>query len=133
MLGYMVVRAGGPVVWALVCQERRSWSSCKAEVRATDECAKEVLSIHLRGKDISLVVDQLATSIHNGNQGCVDWCKMTTTSGMKHLDLHGNAVRESIHFGELSIHHISGVINCVDIFTKELKMLHTSVSSGIRL
>jgi hypothetical protein len=121
MSGYMVVRAGGPIAWSSVRQERTSRSSCEAEVRATDECAKEVLSICLRGRDIGLTDDATATSIHNDNQGCVDWCKTTTTSGMKHLDLRGNAVRESIHMGELSIHHIPGVINCADIFTKELK------------
>lgn len=121
MSGYMVVRAGGPIAWSSVRQERTSRSSCEAEVRATDECAKEVLSIRLRGRDIGLTDDTTATSIHNDNQGCVDWCKTTTTSGMKHLDLRGNAVRESIHMGELSIHHIPGVINCADIFTKELK------------
>lgn len=121
MSGYMVVRAGGPVAWSSVRQERTSRSSCEAEVRATDECAKEVLSIRLRGKDIGLTDDTKPTTVHNDNQGCVDWCKTTTTSGMKHLDLRGNAVRESIQLGELSIHHIPGVINCADIFTKELK------------
>ncbi len=43
------------------------------------------------------------------------------TSAMKHINLRGNAVRESVHLGELSIHHIPGTINCADIFTKELK------------
>ncbi len=70
----MIVRAGGPIAWASVCQERTSRSSCEAEVRAPEECTKEVLSVRLRGKDIGL-----------------------------------------------TIHHIPGVINCADIFTKELK------------
>ena len=48
--------------------------------------------MRLRGKDIGLTDDASATKIHNDNQGCVDWCKTTTTSGMKHLDLRGNAV-----------------------------------------
>ena len=121
MSGYIVLRAGGPIAWASVRQERTSRSSCEAEVRATDECAKEVLSVRLRGKDIGLQDDDLATPIHNDNQGCVDWCKTTTTAGMKHINLRSNAIRESVHLGELSIHHIPGVINCADIFTKELK------------
>ncbi len=121
MSGYIILRAGGPLAWASVRQDRTSRSSCEAEVRATDECAKEVLSVRLRGKDIGLNDDALATPIHNDNQGCVDWCKTTTTSGMKHINLRGNAIRESVHLGELSIHHIPGVINCSDIFTKELK------------
>ena len=43
MSGYMVVWAGSPISWASVHQERTSRSSCEAEVRAMDECAKEVL------------------------------------------------------------------------------------------
>ncbi len=121
MSGFIVMRAGGHIAWSSVPQEQTSRSSCEAEVRATDQCAKEVLSIRLRGKDIGLTDDSHPTEVHNDNQGCVDWCKTTTTLGMKHLDLRGNAVRESIHAGELSIHHIPGAINCADIFTKELK------------
>ena len=30
-------------------------------------------------------------------------------------------VAESVHAGEISIHHIEGKRNCADIFTKELK------------
>jgi len=121
MSGYIVIRAGGPIAWASVRQERTSRSSCEAEVRATDECAKELLSVRTRGGDIGLSDSLSPTMIYNDNQGCVDWCKTTTTSGMKHINLRDNAVRESVHLGELSIHHIAGKLNCADIFTKELK------------
>ncbi len=40
---------------------------------------------------------------------------------MKHINLQSNAIRESIHSNEISIHHIPGVINSADIFMKELK------------
>ena len=40
---------------------------------------------------------------------------------MKHINLQDCAVRESVHLGELFIHHIAGNINCADIFTKEIK------------
>ncbi len=43
----MILRAGGPIAWASVRQERTSRSSCEAEVCATDECTKEVLSSRL--------------------------------------------------------------------------------------
>ncbi len=121
MSGYIVLRAGGPIACASVQQERTSRSSCEAEVRATDECTKEVLSIRLRGKDIGLTDDSSSTNVHNDNQGCVDWCKTTTTLGMKHIDLRSNAIRESVNLGDISIYYIPGVINCADIFTKELK------------
>ncbi len=115
MSGYIVLRAGGPIAWSSVRQERTSRSSCEAEVRATDECAKEIRSVRLRGKDIGLSDDTSSTKLHNDNQGCADWCKTTTTSGMKHIDLRSNAVRESMHLGDISIHHIPGVINCAEV------------------
>lgn len=121
MSGYVILRAGGPIAWSSVRQQRTSRSSCEAEIRATDECTKEVLSMHLRGLDIGLSDHRSPTQVFNDNQGCVDWCKMTTTSGMKHLCLRENAVRESILDEEISIHHISGKRNPADIFTKELK------------
>ena len=37
------------------------------------------------------------------------------------VGLPDNAVRESVHLKDISIHHIPGKINCADIFTKELK------------
>ena len=43
MSGFIVIRAGGPVAWSSVRQPRTSRSSCEAEVRATDECAKEAI------------------------------------------------------------------------------------------
>jgi hypothetical protein len=121
MSGYIILCASGPIAWASVRQERTSQSSCEAEVCATDKCTKEVLSIHLLGKDIGLSDDLSSTRVHNDNQGCVDWCITTATAGMKHIDLRSNAIHESIHHSDISIHHIPGVINCADIFTKELK------------
>ena len=108
MSGYIVLRAGGPIAWSSVRQQRTSRSSCEAEVRATDECTKEVLSVRLRGLDIGLADIDTPTQVFNDNQGCVDWCKTTTTSGMKHMCLRENAIRESIANEEISIHHISG-------------------------
>ena len=71
-----------------VRQEYTSRSHCEVEVRATDEqCTKEVLSIRLRGKDISLGDDLSSTQVYNDNQGCVAWSKTTMTSDMKHIDL----------------------------------------------
>lgn len=60
-------------------------------------------------------------AIFNDNQGCVDWCKTATTTGMKHLNLCENAVRENILDCTLTIHHFPGKSNCSDIIIKELK------------
>ena len=57
----------------------------------------------------------------NDNQGCVDWSKTTSTKGLRHLNIRDCAVRDSIQAEEVTIHHIQGVINPADIFTKEMK------------
>jgi hypothetical protein len=41
--------------------------------------------------------------------------------GLRHLNIHDCAVRDSIQAEEVTIHHIQGVINPADIFTKEMK------------
>jgi hypothetical protein len=119
--GYIVFHAGGPIAWSSVRQPHTSRSSCEAEIRATNECTKEVLSVCLRSLDIGLEDNITPTPVYNDNQGCVDWCKTTTTSGMKHMCLRENTFRESAVEHEVSIHHISGKRNPADIFTKELK------------
>ena len=63
MSGYVAIRAGGPIAWASVRQERTSQSSCEAEVRATNECVEEVLSIRSRGQDIGLADSSTSTPI----------------------------------------------------------------------
>ena len=122
MSGHVITRCGGPVLWKAKRQERTSRSSCEAEIYATDECAKDTLSIRHRAEDLGFSDTQQPTTLFNDNQGCVDWCKSTTSKGTKHIALRENAVRESVqHFHELTVHHISGKINSSDIFTKELR------------
>ena len=58
----------------------------------------------------------------NDNQGAVDWCKTTSTKGMRHVNIRENCVREAVHeFHEVQIFHIPGKHNPSDIFTKEHK------------
>eukprot|EP00957_Ditylum_brightwellii_P168858 12852645-Ditylum_brightwellii.AAC.1 len=54
MSGFIVMRCGGPIAWKSVRQDRCSRSSCEAEIRATDEGIKEVLSLRARCADMSL-------------------------------------------------------------------------------
>mmetsp|Transcript_15075 Transcript_15075/g.43782 ORF Transcript_15075/g.43782 Transcript_15075/m.43782 type:complete len:80 (-) Transcript_15075:213-452(-) len=66
MIVYLIMRCGGPIAWKSVRQECTSLSSCKAEVRATNKCAKQTL--HIR-----LLLGDLGTSDTN------DTSRMTTT------------------------------------------------------
>jgi len=50
MSGGMIFRQGGPIAWIAVRQERTSLSSCKAEIRATNEISKMLMALrHLTG------------------------------------------------------------------------------------
>ena len=119
---------GGPVAWKAVRQEQCSRSTCEAEIRATDEGIKEVLSLRHRCEDMHLADANQPTPVYNDNQGCVDWAKTTSTKGMRHINLKDCAIRDSVQSKDVTIHHIQGVINPSDIFTKEMKDgLSTSV------
>ena len=121
MSGYLIMRCGGPIAWKAVRQERTSRSTCEAEIRATDETVKEILSIRHRCDDMSLPDAIGPTRLYNDNQGAVDWSKTTSTKGMRHINLKDCAVRDSIQAKEVDICHIPGDINPSDIFTKEMR------------
>jgi hypothetical protein len=59
--------------------------------------------------------------IDNDNQACMNWSHSCTTKGLRHIQMKENHVRENIASDFISIEHIEGKINLVDIFTKEMK------------
>ena len=61
------------------------------------------------------------TLLFNDNRGTVDWAKGTSTKGMRHLNQRSVCVRESIQDKEIALHHINGLVNPSDIFTKEMR------------
>jgi hypothetical protein len=115
------MRCGGPISWKAVRQEKCSRSTCEAEIRATDELVKEVLSIRHRCSDMQLADAVKPTPLFNDNQGAVDWAKGTSTKGMRHINLRDVGVRESIQAKEVHLRHIDGKVNPADIFTKEMR------------
>ena len=121
MSGFLIMRSGGPIAWKSVRQERTSLSSCEAEVRATNECAKETLHLRLLLSDLGTNDATSPSPVYNDNHACVDWSKSTTTKGMKHVNLRDNCVREAVSLKELLVSHIAGKINPADLFTKELR------------
>ncbi|EJK43756.1 hypothetical protein THAOC_37768, partial [Thalassiosira oceanica] len=97
-------------------------SSCEAEIVATNECVEELLSVRYRAADLDLLEEVSGpTAVYNDNQACVNWSASLTTKGIKHLNLNENMIREVVQDGLATIHHIPGVINSSDIFTKEIK------------
>ena len=45
MSGFLIMCCGGSIAWKTVRQPRTSLSTCEAEIRATDEAVKEILSL----------------------------------------------------------------------------------------
>ena len=62
------------------------------------------------------------TVVYSNNHTCWNWSKTETTKGLKHLNLWEKYVhkyqQEDFTF---QIKHISGKINCADVFTKEFR------------
>ena len=121
MSGYVVMRMGGPVAWDAFRQDQCARSSTHAEVLATDECSKGTMTLRLKCRDLGLPDYKTPTPIHNDNQACVKWCKLSVSKSMKYLDIREVAVKEHILDDQVVVFHIPGVINPSDIFTKEMK------------
>jgi hypothetical protein len=84
----------------------------------------------------------LPSIIYNDNMACVCWSKATTTKGLQYVQIHENAVRESVQSDFITVQHIEGKINLSDLFTKEDKdtehfiilcdlLLHDSVDTNL--
>ena len=112
---------GGAISWTCQRQDNTTLSTCQAEVVATTECSKEL--IHLRNvlEDLSLHDVLTSTPLYNDNRACIDWCKNSTTKGMKYLNMQENFVREWHRNGDLTVTQINGKFNPSKMFTKEDK------------
>ena len=126
MSGGIIFHQGGPVAWIAVRQERTLLSSCEAEICATNEVSKLLMSIcnlaksvHNSGLDIP---DTTVTSpLYNDNESCVRWSHNINTKQICHMEMRENAVREWVQDSSLQILHVPVWINPADIFTKEMR------------
>jgi hypothetical protein len=98
-----------------------SRSSCEAEVKATDECVKNVQMFRHVLFDLNLLDSTIPTNVYNDNQGSVNWSNSFSTKGMRHVNIREIAIREARQLNEVSIIHIPGTANPADLFTKEFK------------
>ena len=118
--GHIFFYGGCPILWKTHKEAWISLSSCEAEVKATDECVKNIQMFRHILTDLNLPPSN-PTPIYNDNRGAVEWSHSFSTKGMRHLNIHENAVREAQQFQEVTISHIPGTCNPADIFTKECK------------
>ena len=126
MSGGIIFRQGGPIAWISVHQERTSLSSCKAEIRATNEISKLLMALyHLAGSlhdNEQDIPDTLELSpVYNDNEACVRWSHNMTTKQIRHMEMRENSVREWVQNISVRDLHVKGKINPVDIFTKEMR------------
>jgi hypothetical protein len=119
--GYIISRCGGLLAWKCIRQEQTAQSSAEAEIVATNECIKELLSLKNRAEDLSMADAVQCTTVFNDNKACVDWAAALTSKGIKHLNLRENKVREAQADGQVLVTHIPGQLNSSDLLTKELK------------
>ena len=120
MSGYIILCSGSLVFWKAVHQEYTSMRSCEAEVRATNECTKFILSVRLRINDLGHLPPHEPIPLWNDSHACIDLSKSISTKGRKHLNLRENCICKPIIFGEVTVSHIAGDINIADLFTREL-------------
>jgi hypothetical protein len=118
--GYILCRSGGPLAWKCIRQDQTAQSSAEAEIIATNECIKALLSIKNRGEDLAMVDATDQTMVYNDNKACIEWAAAVTTKGIKHLNLRENKVREAQAGKQVLVTHIPGKLNSSDLLTKEL-------------
>jgi len=126
MSGVIGMRSGGPITWKADWQERTALSSCDAEIHATNMGSR--LTVNTRNM-ISSLADfgypihdcTSSTHLYNDNDACIKWCHNMPTKGNRHIENRENSTREWVTDGTISVSHISGKCNIVDIFTKEMR------------
>ncbi len=126
MSGGIIFHQGGPIAWTAVCQERRSFSLCKAEICATNKVPKLLMRIRHLADDIwkngyDIIDTAEASPLYNDNELCVKWSHNMTTKQKCHMEMCKNAVREWVQDAFLKFLHVSGRINPADSFTKEMR------------
>jgi hypothetical protein len=113
----------GPLHWVSKRQTITAGSSAEAKIYATNECVKFLLELvqlldFLNMKDIFMPG---TTIIYNDNNACVNWSKSCTSKGLWHIQMKENHVRENVAKQFVTIQHIGGKVNLVDLFTKEMR------------
>ena len=119
--GHIIFLAGGPLIWRSHKEKRNSGSSTEAEVKATDLCARSVLSLRHILNDLHLIDLGDPTIIYNDNQAAVDWSKSFSMKSFRHHNISENIVREACQLRDILVRHIAGVCNPSDLHSKEHK------------
>ena len=121
LLGHIVLRMGGPVLWDCKREPRSSRSVCQAEILSMDEGCKSTLKIRNLLEDLSIPEANKPTPLFNDNRGAVDWSSGCNISKrLRHFNIREVAVRDDVDAGDIVIQHLPGKCNIADLFTKEI-------------
>jgi hypothetical protein len=122
LLGHVVMRMGGPLVWGCKRETKTmSRSSCESEIYSTDEGTKSILTVRHLLQDLGLADGDAPTPLWNDNRGCVDWCQgVSVSKKLRHINMRELGVRLAQQLGQVDIRHIPGKLNIADLFTKEM-------------
>jgi hypothetical protein len=78
MSGGIISPQGGPIAWVAVQQDCTSFSSCEAEIPATNEVSKLLMSIRNLAVSVwdsshDILDANCASPLYNDNESCVKW------------------------------------------------------------
>jgi hypothetical protein len=119
--GFIINCANGPVSWSSKQQVVVALSSCKAEYLACSHAAQQILWLRSLFQEL-LYPQQHPTPLYCDNQGTIACMHDPQShSRMKHIDIQSHFIRDSVNKRLIDIHHIPGVENPADLFTKPLQ------------
>jgi hypothetical protein len=88
----------GPFHWSSKRQSITAGSSAEAEIYATDECVRFLLELAqiLEFLDVKNIFIPRVSAIYNDNLACVNWSKLCTSKGLRHIQMKENRIREKL-------------------------------------
>jgi hypothetical protein len=115
--GYVVMIAGGPVIWQTRSQKSVALSSCEAELYALCEATKEIKWLtQLLGE---MRIPFSTPNLHVDNQGAIALSSNPVQhQRTKHIDIRWFFIREALEAKVLKVVYVSTSENLADLFTK---------------
>jgi Reverse transcriptase (RNA-dependent DNA polymerase) len=117
--GVLLAVYGGPVSWASKVQPVTSVSTAESEYRALSEATREALWLQkiVRLFDVPCrpfcILGDSASAIHAIKNHAY-------TKHTRHIEIHHDFMKDRLQNGDVAYHHVPGVSNPADIFTKAL-------------
>lgn len=127
-MGYVIMYAGCPIVWASKMQTLIALSTTEAEYIALSSSLREVIGVmnlikelQSLGFDINGSVPEVKCTVFEDNRSCIEIAtNHRTRPRTKHLSIRLHHFRSHVIAKTINIQHISTTEQIADIFTKPL-------------